>query len=549
MQDSFNKTGAVAFDTYLAHLSAADRFRILMDNSFDWDFWQLPDGSFEYVSPSCLQITGYSAAEFMRYPDLYFQIIHPDDRQRVNSHHCRPGRKGVSSLEFRITRKDGQECWIDHVCRRIEDEQGHFLGCRASNRDITAKKTAELRFHQKAVEAEANSYLLKSIIEYTPIGIVVVSSPEMKIRLISDRGCELEGRSREELERFSAEQYQFVHPDGTIADNEQVPLTRAVLQGELVTDEEWIVLRPDGIRVNILCHAGPIYDDQGNITGGVLVWQDITRRKKNEQGLERSRRRLIELKEQLENKNREMESIIGTVSHDLRSPLVSIQGFSREIQLSIENAARTIATYNLTEAQLGPLELIFDREIPEFLGYIKASAQAMDQLVKSLVKVARAGMAQLDPEMLDMDELLSNVTGAMGFAIKEAQIELDLQPLPDCYADRQQVTQIFANLLDNAIKYRKLDQAGSIKVYGCKQGELSCYMVEDNGIGIPPEFQDKVFNLFDRVPGQGKGEGIGLAMVKRMAERNNGHVRLDSQPGQGTCFYVCLPSLKQDLLQ
>lgn len=548
MNEPQNST-AIATASYVSNLSTEERLRLLMDCSFDWDFWRLPDGSFEYMSPSCESITGYTPQEFIRNPELYYQIIHRDDRSRIRHHQCRPGAEHVSSFEFRITRKDGQERWIDHVCRRIHDAEGNFLGCRVSNRDVTIRKHADLLFRQKAAEARENSRLLKSLIEYTPIGIAVADAPRMKVRLISNRGCELEGRSREELEQFTAEQYQFIHPDGTAAVTEQVPLTRAVMQGEHVTDEEWIVLRPDGVRVNILCNAGPIYDDKGHIIGGVLVYQDITRRKQNEQRLEQSRRRLIGLKEQLENKNREMETIIGTVSHDLRSPLVSIQGFSHEIELSIEKAARIMQSASLTSEQSGELEAIFDRDIPECIGYIRTSAGAMDQLVKSLVKVARAGMAELNPEMLDMDELLSNVTGAMGFAIKEAELTLELKPLPDCYADRQQVTQIFANLLDNAIKFRKPNAAGFIRVYGCLQGQMSCYAVEDNGIGIPYEFQQRVFNLFDRVPGQAKGEGIGLAMVKRMAERNNGQVRLDSEAGRGTCFHVLLPAAKPEGLE
>ncbi|MCE5185609.1 MAG: PAS domain S-box protein [Planctomycetaceae bacterium] len=544
MDKSPDRTQAVAFDASLSRISAEDRCRILMDACFDWDYWQLPDGSFEYVSPSCHRITGYTADEFMRNPDLYYQIIHPDDRRLVRAHHCRSGSGAGTSLEFRIVRKDGRERWIDHLCRKIQDAQSGFLGCRASNRDITARKRAELRFREKSAQIEENSYLLKSIIEFAPIGIAVADAPQIKIRLISNRGCELEGRSREELEKFSAEQYQFIHPDGTLADTEQVPLARAVMYGEHVADEEWTVVHPDGIRVETLCNAGPIYNAAGTIIGGVMIWQDITGRKRNEQFLQQSRRKLLDLKEQLESKNKEMESIIGTVSHDLRSPLVSIQGFSKEIQLSIETVQRLLRQAHLSEPPAAQIDSIFSRDISEFLTFIKTSASAMDRLVKSLVKVARIGMAELNPEEIDMDELVSNVTGAMGFAIKQAGVNLDVQPLPDCFADIQQITQVFANLLDNAIKYRQPDRLGRIRVHGETEGDCSVYIVQDNGIGIAPEYQEKVFNLFDRISQQPGGEGIGLAMVKRMVERNGGCVHLSSIPGQGTVFKIYLPASK-----
>lgn len=541
MNKSDDISGGLALESVFAYLSVEDRFRILMESAFDWEYWQLPDGSFEYVSPSCERITGYGPKAFINNPGLYFEIIHPADRSRVRQHHCHSDSSQFP-LEFRIIRKDGQERWIEHYCGQVYDRQSYFLGCRASNRDVTARKQAEIEFLQKSAVAAENSRLLESIVNYAPVGIVVAEAPDLSIHLISNRGCELEGRSREELSHVTAEQYRFLFPNGTAASTDELPLTRAAINGELVVDEEWIVLRPDGIRVNILCNAGPVFDDNGNITGGVMVWQDITRRKRNQQLVEQSQRKLVALKDQLESKNKEMEAIICAVSHDLRSPLVSIQGFSREIQFSLERAGRVLSALPLSDTDAESADYILNREIPESLQFIQTSATAMDRLVKSLVKVARAGMAELDPEWLDMDELISNVTGSLGFEIKEADIELKLEPLADCYADRQQVTQIFSNLVDNAVKYRHPDRRGRIRIYGRTEQGQNCYCVEDNGIGIPPEHRERVFNLFDRVGQQGKGEGIGLAIVKRMAERNGGRVRLESEPGRGTCFSVCLPA-------
>lgn len=540
-----DKSGAAVIDS-LSHLPAQDRYRILLESAFDWEYWQLPDGRFEYVSPSCKRITGYGPEEFISDPDLYMRIIHPEDRGKVNTHHCRLTGGSTTTLEFRIIRKDGRQVWIDHLCRRIEDDRAGFMGCRASNRDITLKKEVELRFRERAQQAAENSLLLKSIIEYTPIGILVAKLPNLDIYMISNRGCELEGHSPQELGHISADKYKFYYPGGQLAPIEQMPLVRAARKGENVVDEEWEVLRPDGIRVTILCTAGPILDEKGRIVGGVMIWQDISRRKHTEHVIAESRRHLIELKEQLERKNKEMESIIGIVSHDLRSPLVSIQGFGREIRLSIETIRKILASGELTAADIQKIDDILKGEVPEFLGFIKTSASAMDQLVKSLVKVARAGMTDLSPEQLDMDELISNVAGSLGFEIKRAGVELDIEPLPDCYADRQQVTQIFSNLVDNAVKYRDPERPLRIHIYGRLNGERSCYAVEDNGIGIPPEYQDRIFNLFDRVPQQRcGGEGIGLALVKRMVERNGGLVHLQSELGKGTRFGICLPAAKK----
>ena len=120
------------------------RYRIVADNTYDWEFWLSPEGKFLYCSPSCKRITGYDAEEFMSDPDLLDRIIHPDDRSVFLSHRHEAGEKSVSDeIEFRIVRPDGSYRWISHICQPVFDEGGPFLGRRGSNRDITKRKKAE----------------------------------------------------------------------------------------------------------------------------------------------------------------------------------------------------------------------------------------------------------------------------------------------------------------------------------------------------------------------------------------------------------------------
>jgi len=123
---------------------SANKLRIVADFTYDWEYWRSPDGRFLYVSPSCERITGYTREEFMQDPDLYFRIIHPDDRERV-ALHLREDlfRRELCELEFRIVRRDGQERWIGHACQPVVDANGQALGRRASDRDITERKRAE----------------------------------------------------------------------------------------------------------------------------------------------------------------------------------------------------------------------------------------------------------------------------------------------------------------------------------------------------------------------------------------------------------------------
>jgi PAS domain S-box-containing protein len=125
-------------------LEAGEKFRIVADFTYDWEHWRLPDNRFDYVSPSCERITGYSREAFMQDPGLYTRIIHPDDRERMIAHMredlC---QREPCELEFRIVRRDGRERWIIHSCQLVTDAQGQPMGRRASNRDITKRKEAE----------------------------------------------------------------------------------------------------------------------------------------------------------------------------------------------------------------------------------------------------------------------------------------------------------------------------------------------------------------------------------------------------------------------
>ncbi len=162
----------------IALREAADQFRIVADFTYDWELWRSPQNRFLYVSPSCERITGYSREAFYDKPDLILQIVHPDDRERVDVHYRDELLTGQScEIEFRILRPDGQERWIGHACQLVRGEDGKMLGCRASNRDITERKRTEetlqvahdeleQRVHERTKElADANRDILNEINE------------------------------------------------------------------------------------------------------------------------------------------------------------------------------------------------------------------------------------------------------------------------------------------------------------------------------------------------------------------------------------------------
>lgn len=264
--------------------------------------------------------------------------------------------------------------------------------------------------------------------------------------------------------------------------------------------------------------------------------RNITERKRAES-------QLAELAQTLAEKNRELETIVYVASHDLRSPLVNIQGFSKELAEACSLIQKKLQSPEFRQGNLRDIEPLLNEDIPEAIDYILAGVAKIDALLTGFLRFSRLGRAALQPRELDLNEMLAEIARTVEFELKQAKATLRILPVPHCFGDPIQINQVFSNLIANAIKYSAPGRPGEIEISGEREDGFSVYAIRDNGIGIAPEHRDKIFEIFHRLdPSAGEGEGLGLAIAQKILERHGGKIEVDSKPGEGSTFYVHLPT-------
>ena len=247
------------------------------------------------------------------------------------------------------------------------------------------------------------------------------------------------------------------------------------------------------------------------------------------------------LNTELLDKNKELEQIVYVASHDLRAPLVNIQGFSKELKEGIDKLVSIIDSSSDTAFLKNSVEKILNEDISVSFDYIFKNARKMDLLISGLLRISRLDRSVFTVKLVNMNRLLREVIKTFEYQIGNTGCEIVIETLPDSYCDEFMVFQVLSNMIDNAIKFSVPEKRLSIKISGKAVENSIEYCVSDNGKGISYEKQEKIFELFRRLDNNVTGLGIGLTIIKKIISRHNGSCRVESEPGKGSSFYFTLP--------
>ena len=244
--------------------------------------------------------------------------------------------------------------------------------------------------------------------------------------------------------------------------------------------------------------------------------------------------------------NEEIQRFAYIVSHDLRSPLVNVMGFTAELDAA-SNAVRALierAEEQAPDILTEDAKLAAREDLPEAIGFIRTSTQKMDRLINAILQLSRQGRRVLAPEPVRVEAVVEGVRASLAHRLAEEGATVEIAgALPEIVTDRLGIEQILSNLIENSVKYRHPDRPVAVTVSGAREGARAWIAVADNGRGIDPRDHERVFDLFRRSGAQDQpGEGIGLAHVRALAYRLGGTIDLRSTLGEGATFRLSLPA-------
>jgi PAS domain S-box-containing protein len=511
------KQGAAAASAEALRAQTESRYQTVVEGSPEAVLVNR-QGRLVYANPACRELFGARGDELIGTNAL--ELFHPDCheliRQRINT--ISAGQR-VPSAEEKVVRLDGTLRDVEAFATRLEDDQGGAI--LVFLRDITDRKRAQDELRRRAEEVEA-------LMEAAPVAIWVAHDPQCH-RITGNQ------RANEFYEAVPGENVTAGPPPGETVQlrrffqhgrelkAEELPMQQAAASNTEVRNAEIEVLLPSGRKMVIVGSAIPLRDEQGQVRGCLAAFLDLTEHKRLELELERLvEQRTASLRETTE----QLNSFCYSIAHDLKAPLRAQAAFGA---LLIEDFGE----------QLGP-------QGRDYASRIVGAAHRQGKLVNDLLAHMSLGRSELPIHQVELSEALKQVMADLRQDEHYPTAQIDCSEFTGrVKANTASLHLVLQNLLSNACKFVAPGVQPQLKLRCEDRGAFLRLWFEDNGIGIDPRFFDKLFGVFQRLhtTGQYPGTGMGLAIVKRGAERMGGRVGVESEVGKGSRFWVELPKM------
>ncbi len=402
--------------------------------------------------------------------------------------------------------------------------------------------TIKMSLHKSILEKKLkkNQLLLDTILTNVGEGIISVDN-EFKVvflnqfadKLLGIKGADIGGKSVDEL---------FL-----IVDESEEPKT--YLPSEIIKEEPYdqihlvdrfVIETLEKTKVPVQINYSVMYNEKFSPQGFIFVLQDITERRENE-----SKRR--KLMQELKAKKNELEQIISFASLDLRTPLINIIGFSRELNDSVKLLSEELTFIKNEELDdFYQVEKI-EKDLLEFSNFIQDSGKKLSLMFNGLLELSNSEKREPFFEEIYTNELVQSIIEDLSFRMLKKDTVIRKGNLKDVYGDKLLISQVFGNLLDNAIKFSKPNSKNEIHISQTEDDKSFTFCIEDMGIGIEDDFKEKIFGYFESGEGNKfQGNGLGLAIVKKIIEKHSGDIWFESEVNKGTKFFFSIPK-KPDL--